>query len=151
MNDAAIFDLIFNSEGALHVSWEVASRCDCYSQDTRQPEWGHEACAGLGAIYAPAVTIRALFRAQSRWSGRRVTGQMALADAQLTTRLEHKPGWVDERIRDRYVLLDATGDSAGKIFYPSAAAVPFVVDGVQRAWRVQLQGLDQNTRTLPQP
>lgn len=152
MNDAATFALIFNSQGAVAMTWEAATRCSCYDADTKQPQWGHVACGGLGAVFAAPVAIRALYRGQSRWQSRKGMGNIGLGDAQLTTPVAVKPGYVDDRIRDRFTVVSALGDlAAGRVFYPAAQAVPFIFGGAQRAWRVQVQGLDQANRTLPQP
>lgn len=150
--DDALFEDIFTAEGASTLLWEVASRCSCYSEDSKQPQWGHELCGGLGVVYADPVTIRALFRAQSRYISPRREGELDHGEAQLTTRLEHKPGYTDRRVRDRYTVVPATGDAAaGRVFYPAAVAVPFIFDNVQRAWRVQLQSMEQSARIVPQP
>jgi hypothetical protein len=151
-SDEAIFAGIFAAEGAIPVRWEVASRCDCYSEDTKQPEWGHADCGGFGAVYAPAREVRALFRGQGRWTANRASGEHGLGEAQLTTPLTVKPGYVDERIRDRFTTTIAVGDvDSGRVFYPAAAPVPFLFNGAQRAWRVQLQSADQDSRLKPQP
>lgn len=150
MDDAAIFRMIFAAEGAVRLTWEVASRCDCYTDNTRQPAWGHEPCGGLGAIYAEPLAITGLFRSQSRWKSRHSSGEHDLMDAQLTTLLAHKPGYTDEKIRDRFTVIGVT-DVEGAVFYAQAEAVPFILAGVHRAWRVKVQGLKQATRTLPQP
>ena len=152
MNDDAIFAMLFASEGAVTLTWEAASRCTCWSEDTKQPQWGHELCGGLGTQYAFAMPVRALYRGRSQWNSHRSSGQHPLGEAQLTTPLDVKPAYVDDRVRDRFTVVDAQGDlAAGTVWYPAAKPVPFIFAGAQRAWRVQLQGADQATRTLPQP
>jgi hypothetical protein len=152
MDQAAVFARIFAGEGAVRVTWEVATRCSCWTEDSHQPGWDHQPCGGLGVLHAPAVTIPALFRAQSRWQARHSAGEFGLGDAQITTQLEHRPGFTDSRVRDRYTVVDAPSDAVqGRVFHPAGQAVPFVFAGVQRAWRVQVQGLDQSTRVKPQP
>lgn len=152
MNDAAIFAAIFQGEGAVELEWEVGTRCDCYSIDTRQPQWGHVACGGLGCLYAAPVAVRGLFRSRSSWQSRHSSGEHQLGEAQLTLPLAVRPGYTDERIRDRFRVLAAVADvAAGTVFYPQAHATSFLFAGAQRAWRVKVQALDQVTRTLPQP
>lgn len=163
MDDDDLFDELFDpdeSDGAVRMTWEVGSRCStpradgsaCFSTDSRQPNWECTTCGGLGADYAPPVVIYALFRGQSRWKSSNSAGTHALGDAQLTTPVIVKPGWTDDRIRDRFTVPDALGDlAAGTVFYPIAKAVPFLFGSVQRAWRVQISALDQSTRTRPQP
>ncbi len=136
----------------MQLRWEVASRCDCWSEDTRQPDWDCKTCDGLGVAYTRPVTIGALFRSQGRWTSHRPSGEHGLGEASLTTRMEHKPGYTDERVRDRYTVTAATDDPIkGRIFYPAAQAVPFIIASRQRAWRVQLAAMDQDTRVKPQP
>ena len=143
---------VFAAAGASELTWEVASRCTCWSDDTKQPQWGHALCGGLGTQYGVPTTIRALFRGRSSWNSHRASGQHPLSEAQLTTPLSVKPSYVDDRVRDRFTVVAAVGDlEAGSVWYPAAKPVPFMLAGVQRAWRVQLQGLDQASRTLPQP
>lgn len=150
--DDSIFTSLFLSEGAHQMTWEVATRCSCYSTDTRQPTWGCPHCGGLGAVFAEAIIVRGLFRAQSRWQGSRAQGELAHGEAQFTTPLSCKPGYTDRRIRDRFTVIPAVGDlTEGRIFYPGAEPVPFLFNGVQRAWRVQLQSMDQTDRVVPQP
>lgn len=153
MADEDLFaDVIFAGEGASVLTWEVGTRCSCYSPDSRQPDWQHVPCGGLGAIYAAPVPVRGLLRGQSRWTSHRVSGEHGLGEAQLTTPVSVKPGYTDMRIRDRFTVVAATGDFApGRIFYPAAEAIPFLFDGVQMAWRVQLQSMEQATRGKPQP
>lgn len=146
------FALIFAAAGASDLKWEVGTRCTCWNPQTKQPQWGHALCGGYGTQYAAPVTIKALFRSRSSWNSHRASGQHPLSEAQLTTPLSAKPAYVDDRVRDRFTVIAAVGDAAaGSIWYPAAKPVPFLIAGVQRAWRVQLQGLDQATRTLPQP
>lgn len=154
------FELIWQGEGAVRLGWEVAARCTepradgspCFSDDTKQPSWDCLVCGGLGVAYAPAVEIVGLFRSQSAWTSKRMSGEHVLGEAQLTTRPIHRPGWTDDRVRDRLTVLDAVGDVApGRIFYPATRAVPFIFNRVQEGWRVQLQAMDQATRVRPQP
>lgn len=150
--DAGIFEGIFTGEGAHELTWEVASRCDCYTDDSRQPQWDCADCGGLGAVYAAPTTIRGLFRSQARWTSTHSSGEHSLGEAQLTVPTSAKPGYVDRRIRDRYTVLPATGDrDRDRVFYPAAVPVPFLFNGVQYAWRVQLQSVEQATRTRAQP
>lgn len=147
-----VFADIFAGEGAVRLAWEVAARCTCWTDDSRQPEWGHLACGGFGVIYAAPVTVRGLFRSQARWTSSRVSGERGLGEAELTTPVAVHPGYSDRRVRDRFTVLDAPGDAVhGRVFFPAADAVPFVFAGVQRAWRVQLQALEQDDRVVPQP
>lgn len=150
--DDAIFADLFAAEGAQPLLWEVASRCSCYSTDSHQPTWGCTLCGGLGAVFAPPVPVTGLFRSQTRWQGPREQGEIAHGEAQVTTPLSVKPGYTDRRVRDRFTVLPATGDAAeGRVFYPAADPVPFLFAGVQRAWRVTLQSLEQSQRLIPQP
>lgn len=150
--DDAIFASIFTGEGAVRLTWQVGSRCTCWNDETKQPQWGHALCGGLGTQYAAATPILALFRGRSQWNSHHASGQHPLGEAQLTTPLAVKPAYLDDRVRDRFTVVDAVGDAAaGSIWYPAAKPVPFIFAGAQRAWRVQLQGMDQATRTLPQP
>lgn len=152
MNDAQVFAHIFLGEGAIPMTWERGSRCSCWSDDTRQPEWGCAECGGFGVIYAPAQPVRGLFRSQSRWTSHRSSGEHSIGEAQLTLPIDVKPQWLDDRVRDRFTVTIASGDlEAGRVFYPAAQPIPFLFDGVQRAWRVQVQSADQATRLEPQP
>lgn len=161
------FDLIFAGEGAIRLGWEVATRCTtpradgspCWSDDTKQPDWNCATCGGLGVTYAASVTVRGLFRDQSRWTSKRMSGEHGLGQAQLTTSAiartitpACRPGWTDDRVRDRFTVLDSPTDAAqGRIFYVATQAVPFLFAGVQEGWRVSLQSMDQATRVRPQP
>lgn len=152
LTDEIFRDVIFKGEGASRMLWEVATRCDCYSDDTRQPEWGCLTCSGFGVTYAAPVEVRGLFRSQARWTSRQMSGEHGLGEASLTLPLDVKPNFVDERFRDRFTIIPATGDAdQGRVFYPAADPVPFLFDNVQRAWRVQVQSLQQDTRLIPQP
>src|SRR4051794_5018458 len=134
------------------MRWEAATRCTCWTDDTRQPEWGHEPCGGLGVVYEAPVDVRVLFRGQAKWTGRHSSGELAQGEAQLTTPLDVVPTYVDDRVRDRFSTTAAIGDlEAGRVFYPAAEAVPFIFAGAQRAWRVQLQSLEQKNRLQAQP
>jgi hypothetical protein len=138
VDDILLSDL-FSWEGASPMRWEQASRCSCWSEDTKQPEWGCALCGGKGIIYADPVTITGLFRSQSRWTHNRREGELDHAEAVLTVRVEHTPGYVDRRVRDRYLVIPATGDeAAGRLFVPSGPPTPFIFDGTQHAWRVQV-------------
>lgn len=150
--DDLIFQAIFTGEGASLLRWDIAARCHCYSTNTKQPGWECEDCRGLGVVYPESRQVRGLYRGRSQWTSRRVSGEHGLADAQLTVPVDCHPTYVDERVRDRFVALEAFGDfEPGRVFFPAATAVPFLFDGVQRAWRVQLQGADETTRTRPAP
>lgn len=148
--DTAIFEELFeNWEGAVALTWEVASRCTCYTQDSKQPTWGHEPCNGTGVIYTPPVTVQGLFRSQDRWLSFRREGELDHGEAQLTLPLDVKPGYIDRRVRDRFTTLEAVGDAAeGRVFLPSAPAKPFIFNNVQRAWRVTVQALDETQRLV---
>lgn len=163
MDDASLFaDVIFgpDSEGAVDLTWEQASRCTtprddgspCFSADSKQPNWNCTTCGGLGAVFAAPVAIRALFRGQSRWNSQHSSGTHGLGEAQLSTPTDVKPGYTDDRIRDRFTVIDTPDDRVrGRVFYPAAQPVPFVFAGAQRAWRVQLQAADQASRVRRQP
>jgi hypothetical protein len=160
MDDDAIFELIFDGEGALELTWEIASQCTeprpdgspCYSSDTRQPAWDCTSCGGLGVAYSPPATVRALLQGQSRWKSQHVSGQKPLGEARLTTPLDVRPQWRDDRVRDRFTVpMDVDDVTAGTVFYVTGPPVPFNFGGAQRAWRVQLSSLDQGTRARPQP
>lgn len=152
MGDAGLFAMIFAGEGASVLKWEQGARCSCNAPDSRQPSWDCRECGGLGCVFVDAQQIRGLFRGQSRWTTPKLSGEHPHGEAQLTTPLDVKPAYVDQRVRDRFTVLQATGDvEAGRVFYPAAHPVPFLFDGVQRAWRVQLQGMTQSTRARPQP
>lgn len=147
--DTAIFEGVFTAEGAVGLSWEVASRCPCYTDDSKQPEWGCPKCSGIGVIFTPPVTIQGLFRSQDRWLSFRRQGELDHGEAQLTTPLDVRPGYTDRRVRDRLTTLQAVGDAAeGRVFYPSAPAKPFIFANVQRAWRVSLQAASENDRLV---
>lgn len=154
------FRRIFSGPGASTLAWEVGTRCDCYDPVTHQPAWDHEPCGGLGTRYSAPTEIRALFRGQSRWTSHQSSGEHGLGEAQLTTSSVDiptvtagcKPGYTDERVRDRFTVLRAAGDvPPGRVWYPAAQAIPFMLDDSQAAWRVQLQGMDQATRVRRQP
>lgn len=148
--DDGVFAALFTEEGASQLSWEQASRCSCYSSDTKQPAWGCPLCGGSGVIYAAAQTITGLFRSQSRWLSFRREGELDHGEAQLTTPLSVKPGYVDRRVRDRFTVISDSGDaSEARVFYPAAPAVPFNFNNVQRAWRVQLQSADRSQQLVP--
>jgi hypothetical protein len=147
--DDALFEELFAWEGASAITWEVASRCSCFTEDSKQPEWGHPPCKGTGVLYAPPVTIQGLFRSQDRWQSFRREGELERGEAQLTTPLSVKPGYVDRRIRDRFTVLQAVGDAAeGRVFFPASEAKPFIFENQQRAWRVSLQAADESQRLV---
>lgn len=147
------FAILAAGAGASTLQWETATRCDCYSIDSEQPQWTHAPCGGLGAIYAPAIEIRALFSGQSRWTSKKVSGEIPHGEAQLSTLdVAHKPDYVDGRIKDRLTITAAADDRLrGRIFYPAVKPTPFIIGNVQRGWRVQLQALEQASRLDPQP
>lgn len=150
--DAAIIAGIFQEDGATELAWERATRCDCYTDDTHQPRWGCPTCGGTGVNYAAPVTIRALFRGQSRWLSFRREGEFDRGEAELTTPLDAQPGYTDRRVRDRYtVLVDAADAAPGRVFYPAAQPVPFNFGNQQHAWRVQLQSAEQSERLVDNP
>jgi hypothetical protein len=147
--DSAIMEGIFSWEGAVALGWEIASRCSCYSEDSKQPEWGHESCKGTGILHAPPVTTYGLFRSQDRWLSFRREGELDHGEASLTTPLDVRPGYVDRRVRDRFTVLEAVGDPGeGRVFYPAAEAKPFIFNNVQRAWRVSVQAASEADRLV---
>lgn len=149
---ASTINAIFASPGVSTIEWQSATRCTCYSLDSKQPQWGHQVCGGFGVIYAPAQTVVGLFRSQSRFFSPRLEGEVEHGEASLTTPITWKPGYVDRRVRDRLTIVNATGDAAsGRVFYPAAEPVPFLVNDEHLAWRVQLQSLEQAQRVQPQP
>ena len=148
--DDAIFADLFISEGAITLDWETATRCSCWSDDSKQPDWNHDVCGGTGIIYAAPQRVTGLFRSQSRWISPRREGEIDHGEAQLTTPLSVKPNYVDRRIRDRFTVVQEGDTPAGRVFYPATPPVPFLFDGVQYAWRVQLQAADQADRVVPQ-
>ncbi len=150
--DADIIAQVFTGEGASTLTWEVSTRCTCYSVDTKEPNWECTVCGGLGAAYAPPVEIRALFRSQSRWRSPQMVGELQLGEAALTTPLNVKPSYVDRRNRDRFTVVNATGDAAvGRVFYPTGEPVPFLIADEHLAWRCQVASLEQDQRVIPQP
>ena len=147
--DTALFEEIFSAEGVSELAWEEASECGCYSQDSHQPEVTCPLCGGTGVTYAPAKIIRALFRDQSRYLSFRAQGEYAHGDATLTTPLSVKPGYISRRVRDRFTVVVATGDTPeGRVFFPAAQAAPFLFTNIQRAWRVSLQAADETDRLI---
>ena len=147
--DTGIFEELFTWEGAVALAWEQASRCGCYSEDSKQPEWGHEPCKGTGVLYAAPQTIYGLFRSQDRYLAFRREGELDKGEAQLTTPLGVRVGYVDRRVRDRLTTLEAVGDAAeGRVFLPAAQSKPFIFNNVQRAWRVALQALSEDQRLV---
>lgn len=146
--DDDIFSELFDlgvTEGAVQLTWESATRCDCLTPDTKQPVWGCPDCGGTGVRYAPARQITGLFRSQSRYLSFRRQGELDHGEAQLTTPLSVKPGYLDRRTRDRITVPPATLDTTeGRVFFPAAPPVPFIFNSIQRAWRVQLQSADRD-------
>lgn len=150
--DSQVIASIFASEGASSLTWEVASACKCFSRDTLQPNPNCPDCNGYGTVFAAEQTVKGLFRTQSRWISPRQEGELARGDAQLTTPLDVKPGYRDRRIRDRFTVVQATGDARiGKVFFPAAEPVPFLFHDEHLGWRVTLQSLEQSQRIEPQP
>lgn len=149
---SAAIAAILAGPGASQLSWQVASRCSCWNPDTEQPQWGHPTCGGYGVVYAAPVTVNGMFRSQSRWTSSHMEGEFPLGEAQLTTDVTVKPGYTDRRVRDRFTVVQATGDSVvGRVFLPAASPVPFLIGNQHLAWRVQLQALEQANRVTPQP
>lgn len=155
LDDAILADVLGFEEGAVTLQWEQASRCGCSTDDTHQPAWGCPHCGGSGVKYADAQAITGLFRSQSRWLSFRREGEIDHGEAALTTPLNVRPGYTDRRVRDRFTVPEVVTDGerqlpvnnlplefVGRVFYPAAPAVPFIFDGAQRAWRVQLQSAD---------
>jgi hypothetical protein len=150
LDDAIFSDIIFALEGAVPMTWEVASRCTCYDADTEQPDWNHQECHGSGVLYAAPVSVVGLFRSQSRWISPRREGELEHGEASVSFPTETKPSYVDRRVRDRFTVVQAQGDmAAGTVFYPAGQPTPFIFDGEQLAWRVQLQMVEQNQRLVP--
>lgn len=147
--DTAIFEEIFAAEGSSELKWEQAEACDCYSEDSGQPQWGHERCGGTGILYAEPIVIRALLYSQSRWLSFRREGEVSHGEIELRTPLSVKPGYVNRRVRDRFTMLPAQGDSTeGRVYVPSTQPRPFIFGNVQRAWRVTLEALDETNRLV---
>lgn len=150
--DDELLAQVFAAEGSSELAWEVSTRCSCYSDDSHQPKWGHPVCGGLGVVYATPATVRGLFRSQSRWVNWRESGELDHGEATLTVPIADRPGYTDHRVRDRYTVIEAVGDiDAGRVFYPAGPASPFMFGNQARAWRVQLQSLEQQDRVQAQP
>lgn len=166
--DQAVLTAIFEGDGVSVLHWQAGTRCVCYSDDSKQPRWSAQpppgcTCGGYGVIYAAPVDVVGLFRSQSRFLSFRAEGELDHGEASLTvpkmpvTRLgvtypACKPGYHDRRVRDRFTVVPSADDVAeGRVFYPAAKAVPFIVGNEQLAWRVQLQALAQEDRVVPQP
>lgn len=144
MHQTATFDRLFSSEGAVPTQWQQATRCDCYSDDSRQPTWGCPQCHGQGVLLRPAQAITALFRSQSRWKTTRGEGELSHGDASMTVRANHQPGYVDRRVRDRYTFPVVVADRVpGTVFVPAGPPTPFIFDGEHLAWRVQVQSWNE--------
>lgn len=143
--DDAIFASLFDDwEGAVPLRWEQATRCGCFSIDSRQPNARCPSCSGTGVSYGPPTSITALFRSQTRWESFRAEGEIDHGEASLTTPLSVMPTYVDRRVRDRFTVMAALDDiPRGRVFVPSAPPVPFVFAGRQRAWRVQVQSMSE--------
>lgn len=148
--DTAIFASLFDAEGAITMTWETGTRCSCWTTDSRQPQWDCPICGGSGVTYTAPQTIKGLFRSQSRWISPRREGEIDHGEAQLTTPLTVKPNYTDRRVRDRFVIVQEGDTVADRVFYPATPPVPFLFDGVQYAWRVQLQAADQQDRVVQQ-
>lgn len=160
--------MVFEGEGSSVLTWEQGTRCVCFSEDSKQPKWSAHpppgcSCGGYGVIYAEPLDVVGLFRSQGRFNDFRAEGEFDHGEAALSTPKMPvtrngvtypacKPGYTDRRVRDRFKVLASEGDAAeGRVFYPAAKAVPFLVGNVQYAWRVQLQALAQEDRIAPQP
>jgi hypothetical protein len=149
--DDAVFPMLFSSEGAVQLLWEVATPCPNVDPATQQPVWDCPQCAGSGVLFAPAVSIFGLFRSQSRWLSFRAEGEFDHGEATLTTPLDVCIGYTDRRVRDRLTVVSDVGDLVrGRVFYPSSPSTPFNFNNVQRAWRVQVQSATQADRLVPQ-
>lgn len=151
--DDDIFSELFDlgvTEGAVPVSWERATACQCLTPDTKQPVWGCPHCGGDGVTYSTAEQITGLFRGRTQFQSFRREGELAHGEAQLTTPLSVKPVYVDRLVRDRLTILAAAGDQQeGTVFFPATPAIPFIFDGLQRAWRVQLQSARRSQELAP--
>ena|ERR1700686_1634121 len=149
--DTSIFADIFTGEGAVELGWEAASRCECLNVETKQGNPNCRECYGTGVTFGPSQAVRGLFRSQDRYVSRRMTGELAHGDAQLTTPLDVKPGYTDAKVRDRFTVTQAMGDvETGRVFYPAAQPKPFIFNGSQRAWRTSVQALEQQDRVVAQ-
>ena len=156
---SVVYDWLFQNivfrpgtAGAVPLAWESAERCSCYTDDTRQPDYNCDQCGGSGVRYAEPVEIVGLFRSQARWEHKRAQGELTLAEAELTVPADCQPGYVDMRVRDRYRVLAVAADvPRDMVFYPVAQARPFVFAGQLRAWRVQVQGAENEARQHPHP
>lgn len=145
--DTSIFEGLFSWEGAVAMSWERASAAPGESEDSHQPRW--DGPNPQGVVYSEPVTIYGLFRSQDRFLTHRREGEIEHGDAQFTTPIQVRPGYVDMRVRDRFVTLEAVGDiEEGRVFVPSAPARPFIFNRIQRAWRVNLQSVNESQRAI---
>lgn len=151
--DDGLFSDLFDlgvTEGAVQIAWQQATPCQCLTPDTKQPDYSCAQCGGTGVRYEPARQITGLFRGQSRWLSFRRQGEIDHGEAQLTTPLSVKPGYVSRLIRDRLTIPAAPNDeSEGRVFYPAASPVPFIFNSIQRAWRVQLQSAELSQQLAP--
>lgn len=149
---SAFFDL-GGCEAAVPLMWEKAVRCDqCLTPDTKQPRWGQECpqCDGKGVRYLPGTQITGFFRGRSQYQSYRVQGELQHGEAQLTVPLAVNISYVDRLVRDRITVLAAVGDQErGTVFFPATKPVPFVFNGIQRAWRVQLASIDRQQDLAP--
>jgi hypothetical protein len=131
------------------MTWEVASRADDLSADTLQPKW--DGPNPYGVVYAAPVAVVGLFRSQQRWAAPARQGEFMHGEASCTFPRNVRPAYTDSRVRDRFTIVNATGDAAaGKVFYPAGQATPFIFDGETLGWRVVLQSLDQEQRLVPE-
>lgn len=141
--DDDIFSSMFDlgeSDGAVELDWEQATECQCLTADTKQPAWNCPQCGGKGVRYLPARRITGLFRGRTQFQSYRREGELAHGEAQLTTPLSVKPGFVSRLVRDRITVRAAVADAVDDtVFYPATPPIPFVFNSIQRAWRVQLQ------------
>lgn len=152
---AAMFAL-GEGQGAVPMLWEQAVRCDeCLTDDTKQPRWGQECAAcgpagGNGVVYLPGEQVTGLFRSRTQYQSYRQEGELAHGEAELTTPLNVKPGFVDRLVKDRFTILAALGDAEeGTAFYPTTTPVAFIFNGVQRAWRVQVALAKRSQELVP--
>lgn len=149
--DTSIFEQLFSSEGGVELNWQKSVRCACLNRETKQANPNCIECYGSGVVFSKPILIKGLFRSQDRYVSRRMQGELAHGDAQLTTPLNVKPEYVDAKVRDRFMVTQATGDlETGRVFYPAAQPVPFIFNNVQRAWRTSVQALEQQDRVIPQ-
>lgn len=152
--DDAIFAELFSSEGAQPLLWEqvIAPTPGAgLTSDSLQPRWGEPdpAASGNGIEYQTGVVIYGLFRSRGQWLSYRRQGEIEIGDAELTTPLSVKPGFVSRLIRDRITVLPTDDATVGRAFFPAAPPVPFLFGGVQYAWRVALQADRRDQELAP--